>query len=176
MIIETCRMIEAVLKDVTLGVNAQIAALVMDAPNGGSADTRPANVTVRNAVDNDVTVREVDTTFPLVVVDVSKPGVAPGQIWSGVRDSEIDLIIAYVTESGDVAKNARNTDYTLRAIVRSIARGLLAANKRDTAGTRNGFVISKASKLRYGPTQQPDYGGVMTGAVEFSITVRDIQP
>jgi hypothetical protein len=176
MIVECCRMIEAVLNDGVVGVNAQIAALPMDSPNGGSADTRPSNVTVRNAADADPTIREVDATFPIVVIDVSKPGVAPGQIWSGVRDSEIDLIIAYVVESGDVAKNFRNTDYTLRAIVRSIARGLLAPTKRDTAGSRNGFVISKSSRLRYGPTQQPEYGGVMTGAVEFSLTVRDNQP
>lgn len=176
MIIEVLRMVEAVLNDATLGVNAQIASLVMDSPNGGVADARPSNVTVRNAADLDPTVREVDTTFPVVVVDVSKPGVAPGQIWSGVRDSEIDLLIAYVCESGDVAKNLRNTDYTMRAIVRSVAKGLLAAGTRDTAGSRNGFVISKSSKLRYGPTQQPEYGGVMTGAVEFSLTVRDNQP
>lgn len=169
-------MVEAVLKDVTLGVNAQIAALPLDSANGGGQDARPANVTVRNAFDADPAVREVETTFPVVVIDVPQPGVAPGQIWSGVRDSEVDLIIAYVVESGDVAKNRRNTDYSLRAIVRSIARGLLASGKRDTAGTRNGYAISKSSKMKYGSTHQPDYGGVMTGAVQFTLTIRDLAP
>jgi hypothetical protein len=169
-------MVEAVLNDVTFGVNAQIAALVMDSPNGGSPDTRPSNVTVRNAVDADPTVRESETTFPIVVIDVPQPATSPGQIWSGVRDGEIDLVIAYVAESGDVAKNRRNTDYTLRAIGRSIAHGLLASGKRDTAGSRNGYAISKSSKLKHGFTHQPDYGGVMTGAVQFSLTVRDLTP
>ncbi|MFL5481139.1 MAG: hypothetical protein ACJ8AK_03035 [Gemmatimonadaceae bacterium] len=177
MIIETLRMVEAVLNDATLGANAQIDLLAMDTPNGGSSpDDRPGHVTVRNAVDTDPTVREVDTSFPLVVVDVAKPGSAQGQVWSGIRDFDVDVIIAYVTESGHVFRNERDTDYSLRAIVRSIARGLLAAGKRDTAGSRNGFKIFKSSTLKYGPTNQPQSSGVMTGAVEFTLTVRDLAP
>jgi hypothetical protein len=177
VIIEGSRMIEVALKDGTLGANAQIDALVMDTPvGGGSPDSRPAHVAIRNAVDTDPTVREVDTVFPLVVIDVMQPGAAPGQIWSGIRDTEIDFVIAYLVESGDVAKNVRSTDYTLRALVRSIARGLLAPGKRDTVGTRNGFAISKSSKLKYGPSNQPAYGGVMTGAVQFTMTMRDLAP
>lgn len=170
-------MIEVALKDGSLGANAQIDALVMDTAVGaGSPDTRPAHVAIRNAVDTDPTVKEAETTFPLVVINVMQPAIAPGQIWSGIRDSEVDFIIAYVNESGDVAKNLRNTDYSLRAIARAIAHGLLASGKRDTVGTRNGFAISKSSKLRYGPTHQPDYGGVMTGAVQFTMTMRDLAP
>lgn len=177
MIIETLRMIEAVLNDGTLGVNAQLDALPLDTPNGGSSpDSRPSHVTVRNAVDSDPTVREVDTSFPVIVVDSAKPGSAKGQVWSGIRDFDVDVIIAYVTESEHVFKNERDTDYSLRAIVRSIARGLLAVGKRDTAGSRNGYKIFKSSELKYGPTNQPQYGGVMTGAVEFTLTVRDLQP
>lgn len=171
-------MVEAVLKDATLGVNAQIAALTMDTPNGSvTADTRPSNVTVRNAVDIDPAVHAADETqFPLVIVNVMNPGMGAGQPFSGVRDEEMEIIIAYVVQSGDVAGNERATDYTLRAIVRSITRGLLASGKRDVAGTRNGYVISKASKLKYGPTKQPEMGGIMTGAASFTVTVRDLQP
>ncbi len=178
MIIEGSRMIEVALKDGALGANAQIDALVLDTAVGaGSADARPAHIAaIRNAVDTDPTVKEADATFPLVVINVMQPAIAPGQIWSGIRDSEVDFIIALVLESGDVAQNLRNTDYTLRALVRAIARGLLAPGKRDTVGTRNGFAISKSSKLRYGPTHQPDYGGVMTGAVQFTMTMRDLAP
>jgi hypothetical protein len=178
MIIEGSRMIEVALKDGTLGVNAQIDALLLDTAVGaGSPDARPSHVAeIRNAVDSDPTVKETETTFPLVIINVMQPAVAPGQIWSGIRDSEIDFIIAYIRESGDVSKNLRDTDYTLRASDRAIAHGLLASGKRDTVGTRNGFAISKSSKLRYGPTHQPDYGGVMTGAVQFTMTMRDLAP
>lgn len=177
MIIEGCRIIETVLLDGTLGLNAQIAALVMDTPvGGGTPDTRPANPTILNAVDDDPTVREEEITFPAVVIDIGKPGAAPGQIWSGIRDSELDILIAYVEQSGDVTANKRASDYTMRAIVRCLARGLFAAGKRDTAGTRNGYAISKSSKMKYGPTHQPAYGGVMTGGVEFTITMRDLLP
>lgn len=178
MITETLRMVEAVLIDVTLGVNAQIDALALDHPNGSvTPDTRPTHVTVRNAADHDPAIREAEETqFPLVVVDVMNPGIGAGQPFSGVRDEEIDLIIAYVVQSGDVAGNERAADYSLRAIVRSVTRGLLASGKRDTAGMRNGYVISKAAKLKYGPTKQPHSSGVMTGAVQFTVTVRDTQP
>jgi hypothetical protein len=177
VIVETLRMVEAVLSDATVGVNAQLLSLTTDTPNGASSpDLKPKNPVLRNAVDEDPTVRETDDTFPVVVIDVAKPGSAKGQVWSGVRDFEVDVIIASVQQASHVFRNERDTDYLLRAIVRSIARGLLAAGKRDTAGSRNGFKIFKSSTLKYGPTNQPQYGGVMTGAVEFTLTVRDLAP
>jgi hypothetical protein len=177
MRVETCRIVEAVCVDGVLGINAQIDALTLDTPIGsGVPDTRPAHVTIINAIDDDATVREADTTFPVVVIDAVKVTTAAGQAFSGIRDYKVDILIGVVAQSGDVTLNERTVDYILRAIIRTIARGLLASGKRDTAGTRNGFAVSKSSELTYGPAKQHEYGGVMLGAVEFSLTVRDLQP
>lgn len=179
MHIETLRMIEAVLTDGTLGVNAQIDALTLDTPNGGTApDTRPAHVTVKTQADSDPAVREQDDaeSFPLVMVYIPQPINGQGQVWSGIRDAQVDVIVCYVTDGGTVPGREVATDYSLRAIVRSISAGLFAADKRDTAGTRNGYVISKASRLQWGPSESSMRGGVMRGAVQFTLTVRDTNP
>lgn len=178
MIVETLRMVEAALLDATSGVNAQLAVLPLDTPNGSAVpDPRPAPVTVRNAADHDTAVREAEeTAFPLLLVDLLQPATAWGQVWSGVRDAKLELIVAYLVDAGDVAGKTRATDYTLRAAAKAIHAGLLAAGKRDTVGTRNGFVLSVAHEMDYGPTHEAHAGGVMTGAVKLHCTVRDTTP
>jgi hypothetical protein len=121
-------------------------------------------------------VREADETFPILTIDLATPATAPGEIWSGVRDNDLDVIIAILEQSGSPAENATNTDYLLRATVKAIAHGLLANDKRATTGSRNGYVVSKATRLKYGPTRQDHHGGVIVGAVNFTLTVRDLTP
>jgi hypothetical protein len=173
MIIETLRMVAAVLSDNALGVNAQLLALPLD---GG--DVRPIPVaSIKNAVDHDITIQEgEEPTFPIVVIDIAEPITAPTQIMSGVRSCTVPLLIAYLKQNSSESQNNRDADYTLRAIVKSLSAGLFASGKRDTAGRRNSYVISKASDLRYGPTQQPMYGALMVGAVQSTLTVRDLAP
>lgn len=179
MITETLRIVEAVLLDDIVGVNAQIDALVLDTPNGGTTpDPRPAHVTIRNEMDLDTTVRERDEVqFPLVLVELGmQTPSGAGQIWSGKRDYDLDIRLAYLIKSGDIVKNRRNTDYTLRAMVKSIAHGLLAAGTRDTAGRRNGYGVVKSDHLRYAHENQSNAGALMAGAVEFTLTMRDTNP
>jgi hypothetical protein len=179
MIVETLRMIEAVLLDPVLGVNAQIDVLALDTPNGVSQtiDKRPVHVTVRCASDDDSAVRQAEETqFPLLIVTTPGPATAQVETWSGIRDSTVDVLLAFVEQGSAPAGNIRAADYTLRAAVRSLQAGLFAPGKRDTAGTRNGYTIAKGSRLRYGPNRQPMQNDMMTAAANFTITVRDVQP
>lgn len=177
MIAETLRMVHTALADPTYGVSAQLAGLPLDTPVGGATpDSRPALPPIRNAADNDLGVREVDDTFPLILVDIANPATAPGEIWAGVRDHEIDVMIAILAAEGDPAANVRATDYILRATVKAIGRALLANDRRDINGVRNGYVIRHSSKLRYGPAKESIHGGMIVGAVNFTLTVRELNP
>jgi hypothetical protein len=172
VIVEAVRMIAAVLEDPTNGVNALLASMPRD-----GADPRPANVTVLNAADDDINVGEgTSTAFPYVIVDIHAPLTAPGQVMSGVRDYEVPVLVGYVVKGGTERQNFASTDYTMRAIAASLARGLLAAGKRDTAGTRNNCRLFKASDIRYGPTEQQHNAGIMTGGLTVTLTLRDITP
>lgn len=177
MIIETLRMVEAALLDVDDGLAVQIAALALDTPNaGGAPDARPTMPAIVTAVDGDRVVREVDDTFPRVQIDLATAATGAGEIFSGVRDHELDIVVAVMDRKDSLSANQRDVAYLLRAIVRALAHGLFASGKRATTATRNGYVISRTSRLRYGLASQDIKGAVMTGAVQFTLTVRDTQP
>ena len=178
MIAELIRMWAVALADPTLGVNAQIAALVMDTTVAGITDTRPPNIVkILNQADHNVEVHEGEgaAQYPLILVGTNSPFGGLAQTWNGVQDTSGDLHAVYVTHGGSAAQNFLATDYTLRAMKRATHAYLLATG-RDTFRKRNTIGISTTNQVEIVHAEGDKYGGEVAGFLKWIFTARDLAP
>lgn len=172
MRIELCRLTTSCLTDPTTGANAQLAVLPLD---GG--DARPANLaSVLNPADNNIKLKEGETTFPLLVVNTREPAQMQGYAATNIRRGACTVTVTYVTESGDAAKNYRDADYSLRAAAKAIHAKLWTGNGSDAARKRNSIAIESSPSMTIGPTDQETNAGVAVAELTINFNVRDQAP
>lgn len=178
MIAEVIRMTAIALADATLGVNAQIAALALDATAAGVTDARPPNVvSILNQADHNIEVREAqdENQYPLIIVGVNAPFLGPGQVWTSIQDTEGAVSCVYITRGGSAAANFLNTDYTLRAMKKAI-HAYLTSVGRDIQRKRNSIAISNAKTMELTHAGGQAAGGEVAGVLKITYTVRDQTP
>lgn len=168
--IELTRMVVAVARDAQSGINAQLASLPRD-----GADTTPASVTIRSAVDDVLPLRDGDA-LPAVIVQCGEVVTRLGQLFSGVRDADVDVWFLILTADPQSAAARREAAYVAEAIVRSMQRGLLASAVRTTAGVRNGVHVMVGQSFTYSPITRPTDSGPSSAAVQMRCSVRRVNP
>lgn len=169
--IETVRMVAAVAKDNLDGINAQIAALVLD-----GADPRPANLTIiLSEFDDDIEIREKpDSGWPVGLIFIDPQGArAEPEAEIGYRDGDVPVVFAVVSEGPVLAKDRRDAKYTCQAFVDSMKRGLLDSAKIGTKGLRNGVQILQATSLTTPKIESEFELGTIAAAVRMSFNVRN---
>jgi hypothetical protein len=149
--IETLRIVAAIAKDATYGVNAQIAVLVLDGADARPAAFPPGNIL--SQADQSVIVREKPAGgWPLLTIQESETG----SRWSpeapvGYREGSVDVDFLLAFDASGDAPSWLKMKYYEQAIVDSIEKGLLAADRSDSVRTRNNVQILMASQLSIAP-------------------------
>lgn len=170
--IELVRLIASPLSNLT-ALNAAIAAV----PRDGTDTAPPAVLSVVNEADDNLTFREGDAPLsPRLVIATKTVLTGRTTRYSGVQDWEGDVFVGYVNIGAIVQKNYRDALYTLRAAKKLILDTLFTGNGSAAARTRNNVALMWIGNMQYGMTEQPEFGGVMTGALVLTCKTREINP
>lgn len=123
MELETCRAIATALADPTIGMNAQIATLVMD--QGG--DQRPSNVGIYNYFDDDWVAKRVlnidearagNIVLPCVAVYLDRPPTYDPEVQTFYRDGVFPVAVSWFSISSDEVMKRRQASMINRAVLR----------------------------------------------------------
>jgi hypothetical protein len=172
MILETLRIVTDWMNHPVHGLNAQLPGIARDA-----GDPQPPLVLTIVDPTRDKRCAKFDTpvNLPAVYVHLDGPVTGQGEIPTVFRDFDsASLGIRYLVRNPDTEEAARDTLYTLRAIVRSLRELLKDANADSR--NRNGVYIQTATRLDYGPWQEAVGDATATGVVVFTLNVRDKTP
>ena len=119
-------------------------------------------------------VRDI-AAWTVVIVDVNTPAQFDGEVGTIYRDGVVTVEIIYVTNDSDTARYARDTFYTMRAIVRSL-RELMSNARAATDATMNSVHLRLARSLTFGRVEEKLEVGVVTGMMVGEFDVRDENP
>jgi hypothetical protein len=172
------------LKDPTNGVNAKIPGVERDAgdvvppdiaawtPEGG-----PASVAVFNEADHDF-VREKNAPPASPALYVMGEGEIEmiGEVMTIQRRTtrDVPVVIRYISDKSDKAEQARDGEYTGRAIVRSLRE--LMRNANFAARTRNNICVEVMQSVSYVPHVEAIGSHRSTGGVVAMYRVIDAAP
>lgn len=175
MMLESYRMLDAGAKDVTIGLNAMIAALALD-----GSDQRPANVTIYNAADHPWVARksfpanDPSVTLPAFVIAPGDPADIMPEVETIVRDGHLHLVLAHISERADSAFAARDGMYVGRAALRFLKR--FNDNANIAFRTRNGIVMRSCTELRMPAVAALFEDRVVTAPLVLTYLVRESAP
>jgi hypothetical protein len=172
--IEVIRMVAYALDDGVDGVNAQFAAMTFD-----GLDEQPPDVTaVLNEADHDTEIHEKPASgWPVLLVEEEERGTtADPEAVVGWRDGFVYVVISKAVESTS-SLEWRRSKFTNEAIVRSLDRGLLAPDKIQTKGLRNGIQLLQAAQQITSPRVERQLGiGVHINPIVYAFNYRDNSP
>jgi hypothetical protein len=171
MLLETIRMVADALANNTIGVNAQLATLTVDA-----GDALPASiVTVADETRNgQVAVGRYPTTLPCLTVTLNGQVELDGEVVSSYRDAEVSILIRFVTQDADTAQGNTNAYYTLRAVVKALRE--FNRNTNESLRSRNGIHVLECKSLTHVQLFENIDDAYVTGGIEVTFHVRDTTP
>lgn len=184
MRLELVRMIAAWLKDGTNGVNAKIPGVERDVgdaqppliaawtPDGGSP-----TIAVFNEADHDfVREKKPPPASPALYVMGEGEIEMIGEVMTIQRRTQRDapVVIRYISDKSDKAEQARDGEYTGRAIVRSLRELMRQAN--ENARKRNNICIEYQSSVSYVPHVEAVGSHRSTGGVVSMLRCIDANP
>jgi hypothetical protein len=167
-------MVAYALDDGVDGVNAQFAAMTFQ-----GLDEQPPEVTaVLNEADHDTEIHEKPATgWPVLLVEEEERGTtADPESNVGWRDGFVYVVISKAVESTSPSE-WRRSKFTNEAIVRSLDRGLLAQDKIQTRGLRNGIQLLQSSQQITSPRVERQLGiGTQINPIIYAMNYRDNTP
>lgn len=171
--IELLRMATAVLKNGTFGVNANIAALTLNA-----GDARPPNVAnILEPSTAHTQIRdELLAAGPYVICDVEAPRPGAGQQFCNVIDYTADLMVGYFAHLGNDYLLRTQAEYTMRAICQAFDAGWFTAVNRPIYGRLNGLGVMACTRRTIEVFDEHKYGSNIAGRVRYELQIRDLNP
>jgi hypothetical protein len=167
VIIEAVKIIDAALRDATIGLAAQLALV----PREGG-DSAPATPTIYNEVNSGIASRETfpDGNGPFLLITSSSsesrnPAVRP------VTDLSVDVLIRYGVRNGTTEAAVRAASYSLRATVRTL--GLLVTQADSLCG-RNQVQLLEVNNVRYMLLSAPVDDTLVTWGLTCTCRMRDL--
>lgn len=173
MELDVIRACAAAASDATIGINAQLAALPLDA-----GDATPPQVTLYNSVDHGWVARQTAAesgsgiTFPAVAILVAQPTTID-QVHTVTRDAHFPVAFAYVQRQADSAHGLRDALYTQRAILRFLTAFAAPTPTGQSYRFRNGVGLVLPESITAPPTNQPWGAALVTSAVIVTWLVRE---
>lgn len=147
MELETIRCVVAGLGDGTIGINALIAALTLEA-----GDARPPNLTIYNSVQHGWVARKafalsgLNVTLPALAVFASDVEIKDAEVETAVRDGWVTVTLAHLAEKSATETGNYNALQTNRAILRFCK--LFSANSNLAMRTRNGVILQAIAEIK----------------------------
>jgi hypothetical protein len=174
MELETISLCAAAAADATIGVNAMIDALTMNAGH-----VRPSHVTIYNSVDHGWVSRRMvaedggNVSFPALAILVAEP-IKLDEVQTVVRDGHFPVGFAYLQKLSDSAKGNRDALYTSRAVLRFLTR--FADNAAVAARHANGIQIVCPEDTKQPPVSEAWGGALVTAVTVVTWLVRETSP
>lgn len=171
MLLEVIRMVADALADNTIGVNAQLVTLTVDA-----GDTIPTSITTiaDETRNGHVAVGRYPTTLPCLTVTLNGQVNLDGEVISDYRDAEVSIMIRYVSQDVDTPQGNSNAYYTLRAVVRALRE--FNRNTNESLRSRNGIHVLECKSLTHVQLFENIDDAYVTGGIEVTFHVRDTTP
>lgn len=167
-------MVADALDDPITGTNAQFAAMSFT-----GLDSQPPEVTaVLNEADHDTGIYEKpESGWPVQLVEEEERGTtADPEAVVGYRDGWVYVVISYAVESTS-PQAWKDSKFTNEATVRAIDRGLLAQDKIQTRGLRNGIQLLQAGQQITSPRVERQLGvGTQINPIVYAFNYRDNNP
>jgi hypothetical protein len=168
MILQAIRIIDAALRDATIGLAAQIAALSIEA-----GDTRPTVPTIYNETQHGQAARDQapDGTGPWLLIasgDMSErlPTVQP------VRDGTVQILIRYVIRSQLTPQAVVSAAYTLDALRLTMA-SLCTTAAGNAVRSRGPIQVVDCTDLQAARLTAPVEADPVTWGMAFTVRCRD---
>lgn len=170
MILETVRVWAAALRDTTLGVNAQLPSVPLDAGDSTPRDVRwVLDVTEDNAAFEG----RLPGDWPgLIVSPDGNAARMDGQSATQLRDAQgVGVATEFVTGDGDLSTGLRDGFYTLRAVLRTLDD--LMDQTNEASRRLNSVLVIKCDDIRMGAISVDDDEGRLILPAVFEFHVRD---
>lgn len=169
MILEAVRIVDAALKDATIGVAAQLATVPKE-----SGDSVPTTPTYYNETQHGEAARESipDGVGPFVLVSSGQtsdtnPGIRP------ITDASVEVLIRYATRDADTEVAMRAASYTMRAIRRTL--GLITTTAAGEAlRIRNNVHLVSVDSVRWMMIAAPVGDTALTWGLSITCRCRDL--
>lgn len=173
MIIETIRVVKDALADGTIGINAQLTTLDLDA--GDSTPTDIATVT-DETVNFEAALNRPSEPTPSVNVALNADVDLDGEVMTTFRDGEVELAIRVAVIEDQVHNGVRDIYYYIRAIEKCLRD--LASNANAAVRLRNNVQVREILDMTHRPIfrEIEDSGTTLTGQLVITWLVRDISP
>lgn len=169
--LEVVRIVADWLGDTTNGVNALLPALVYDMDDVAPPDVVRIEDETR---DGEAAIGQLAEVAPLLVVMSFGGPVEAGPTQGVVRYGTVNLLVRYQAVESDTAKAERDSQYTMRAVARSLLRLMKpdnhASRVRGTIGVEY-FTAMEFSRVKV--TMEDQIG---TTGLTFSARWRDTSP
>jgi len=168
MTLEFVRSVTDALLSSEYGVNRKVNRLNVDPGDPWPPEVQYIGDTTRHdpAADWDTPPK-----LPALYVAPSAPGSFQGEVPTVFRDGEAEVAIWYVSKDPSPADSVRDTLYTLRAVVQTLAEWL--SNDHAADRQRNNVQVIQAVSLNWGLTFEPIGDRGATGAVTLRVSLRD---
>ncbi len=173
MLIETIRGVSEALVHSTIGVNAQIPTVNVDA-----GDPTPPLIQYITDQTRDLSAalnkQPVDNGSPTITVGINDNVEMKSEVVSGVRNSEVSVIIQYEALGVLTHSAVRDAYYTMRAVEKC----LYAFELNDYAAlrTRNNVFIVNSTSMIHTPMETNDASTSVITSLIVRYAVRDEHP
>ncbi len=175
MIVETIDLFAEALESGTYGVNAQLDTLERETGDPSPARIKAVLSSLRS---DDVARGEAGPHWPVLVLTVEEPAEAEGEVATVYRDARrFPVTVRYVSREPDTAQGVRDGLYTMRAILRTLAKW----SQDDPDGAtrkRRGIVVVSTNSVLFGEAREDPAadGAAVTAKLVADLYVRDCIP
>lgn len=170
MIIECVRILDAGVRNGTIGLAVQLAAVPREA-----GDSVPTTPTIYNEAEHGEAARESfpDGAGPYLLIstrslDESQPQVRP------VQNMRVGVAFRYMVRNKDSEVALRMASYTMRALMRCMAHLIISQNATVIAlRTRNQCSLYDLNNLQGGVLSAPQDDTPVAWALTYTASMRD---
>lgn len=175
MRLEALRLLADWFGNATYGVNAHIPGVTR---SGGDAEPA-AFALIADATENAFAARgqfpQADASYPCLLLRLGQSTAVESHAKCGVRDGEVEILLAYADLNSDSVAGLRNAEYRLRAIERSFEDWWTQGAASDRL--MNGVVAwYAASPLAVVDPFVPVEDKTITGGLRVTLKMRDTAP
>lgn len=169
MIIEAVRIIDAAMRDATIGVGAYLATVPLE-----TGDTTPTTPTILNECQSAEAARDAfpDGVGPYLLIGSGELGelVPTAQ---PQRDGTIEILIRYGSRAAATHDVLRAASYTIRAVRRTLSK-LTTTAAGETLRLRNQVQVIDVQQLRSVRLTAPAEDVLVTWGVIVTLRTRDL--
>lgn len=173
MLIETLRAVADALNDVTIGVNAQLSGIPLDA---GDPALTPLTLITDETNNLSLAMNKApnDSGYPLLLVTLAAPVEMKGEVMSDIRSSEVRVLVQYIAQGSTTQNVVRDAYYAMRGVQRCLHD--FHSNDNQSMRYRNGIQIQECLSMTHQLVDTYESDNKIVTGMLVTYLVRDSQP